>query len=334
MFAVIESEAVPSDDADFEIPAGDERPTIARRFDDLRDLAEREMVAGLSPLDSSPSGGAAKLPDVSLPNVRPQGDFAVDQPEEGIEDEIGDSVGGGFGAHVGSDDTSPAIDPPAIDLPAIDLPEAPDIQDAGDGDGDGVTADSLTAASAAPLPSEPPAPASGDDLADLDIADIQKLVRQAWEDEAALAGIGHDSAMTGGHQPVSDAAPEISVDTNHATNATADLHDDDDPDITAAMEDIAAAVVQSGDGATQFDLAAMKAELVAAMRTEWQAVVAADLRPMIKAAIAEALRDLPAAAPKPRAKKAAATKTARKKTSTRAKKAPAAKKSDTKESDA
>ena len=92
------------------------------------------------------------------------------------------------------------------------------------------------------------------------------------------------------------------------------------------MEEIAAAVVKSSDVPAPVDLAAIKADLVAAMRTELQAVVEADLRPMIKAAIAEALQELPAAQPKPRAKKATSGKVAKKKATTRAKKAPVAKK--------
>ncbi|MGB1177407.1 MAG: hypothetical protein ACPG48_08085, partial [Candidatus Puniceispirillaceae bacterium] len=60
---------------------------------------------------------------------------------------------------------------------------------------------------------------------------------------------------------------------------------------------------------------------------ELQAVVAADLRPMIKAAIAEALQELPAAKPTTRPKKAASGASAKKKASSRAKKAAATQKS-------
>ena len=107
----------------------------------------------------------------------------------------------------------------------------------------------------------------------------------------------------------------------------------ENPDIEAThiestMEEIAAAVVKSGDVPVPVDLTAIKTDLVVAIRAELQAVMEADLRPMIKAAIAEALQERPTTQPKPRAKKAASGKAAKTKAVTRAKKAPAAKKSN------
>ena len=109
------------------------------------------------------------------------------------------------------------------------------------------------------LPDEPPAPAPpSEGLGDLDIGDIQDLVRQAWEDETAIgdAGLIPDPAGS----PVADS-------------------------IETAMEEIAAAVVQSADSASLVDVEAMKSEIIAAMRTELQAVVESDLRSIVKAAV-------------------------------------------------
>ena len=143
------------------------------------------------------------------------------------------------------------------------------------------------------LPSEPPAPAAGNGASDLEVDDIRKLVQEAWEDRTAIA-----PASTG---EFAEATPDVAVD---------------DPDIESAMEDIAAAVVQSGDPASVGGLEEVKAELVAAVRAELQAVVETDLKAIVKTAFDEALKDMPAPKPATRAKKAAATKTAKKKAST------------------
>jgi hypothetical protein len=158
--------------------------------------------------------------------------------------------------------------------------------------------DSVIPMSDQPLPSEPPAPASGDTLSELDVANIQQLVQQAWEDEPALAALkaeaDHDAEPEIGGQPEGGDQPENVADPHH--------------DIDTAMEEIAAAVVKSGTITPSVDLPAIKAELVAAMRAELQDVLAADLRPMIKAAIAEAMQDLPAKQSKTRTRKTTAKK--------------------------
>ena len=170
--------------------------------------------------------------------------------------------------------------------------------------GDASAADSGASTTSLPLPSEPPAPPTGDALSDLDLANIQQLVQQAWEDEPALA------AMRA--RPDPDAVPQETVPQETIPEGTAphdtgqgDTVADHAHDIDMAMEEIAAAVVKSGNIAPSVDMASMKAELVAAMRAELQDVLTADLRPMIKAAIAEAMQDLPTTQPKPRARKAA-----------------------------
>ena len=288
MFAVIESEAMTPVEVDFEIRAGDGRPPIARRFDDLRNLAEREMPDRISPRGAPP-------------------------PSTGMTGTAqGHPVAGSGGSTEGPFDAGEA-------LPAIDSPPPPAISGSPDSDDIGgdtnidmntdMNTDRPASASEPALPNEPPAPASSDAMADLDVADIQKLVRQAWEDKTALGSVD-GPAGTDIDRTISDAGNTDSID---------------DPDMEAAMQEIAAAVGKSDDSPEPVDLAAIKAELVAAMRSELQAVVTADLRPMIKAAIAEALQELPAAQPKTRAKKAAAAGTAGKKAATRAKKTQTAK---------
>ena len=318
MFAVIESEAVTSDEMDFGIPASEGRPSIVRRFDDLLDLAEREMPDRTSPRDAPPSA------DMTGP----------------ADDPAAASSGGSWGVHFDTGETWPAIDTPRL----TDTPAAPDRDDINTEINAGINADMQANTSAPTLPNEPPAPAksdaSSDRVADLDVADIQKLVRQAWEDEKALDGLDNkpdtDDATAGNDAPAGNKSGN-GKSGNIAANATGSADGHDDPDMEAAMQEIAAAVVKSVDAPEPVDLASVKAELVAAMRSELQAVVAADLRPMIKAAIAEALQELPAAQPKTRAKKAAAgdtakkrtaKKMARKKSATRAKTSPAAPESE------
>ena len=375
MFAVIESEAVASADvardADFEIPASDDRPSIARRFDDLRDLAEREMHGETGHHEASPASGdmTGNLDVLIAPTPGGKLDGRLD-------DSLDDSLGGSFGTAVDIEDTSPADDTPETAETADLSDVAADINTGTGGaintDGKAATTNPVDPADQ-PLPSEPPTPASGDALSDLDIGDIRELVRQAWEDEPAL-GTGEDANE--GAVEIDVAAKSAPPETPESTGDdeidardigaseidSPEIDSDNDPDIEAAMDEIAAAIVQSGNsqsGDSQpsdsqsgdapsgdvksgdvksgdlpapVDLASMKAELVAAMRAELQAVVEADLRPMIKAAIAEAMQELPVAQPqtgaKTRAKKAASGKAAKTKTTARAKKAPAAKKSD------
>ena len=290
MFAVIESEAMTPVEVDFEIRAGDGRPPIARRFDDLRNLAEREMPDRISPRGAPPPStdmtGAAQGRPVAGSGGNTEGPF-----------DAGEAL--------------PAIDSP----PPPAISESPNSDDIGGDTNTDMNTDRPASASEPALPNEPPAPASSDAMADLDVADIQKLVRQAWEDKTALGSVD-GPAGTDIDRTISDAGNTDSID---------------DPDMEAAMQDIAAAVGKSDDSPEPVDLAAIKAELVAAMRSELQAVVTADLRPMIKAAIAEALQELPAAQPKTRANKAAAAgtagkKAAGKKAATRAKKTQTAKK--------
>ena len=312
MFAVIESEAVASadaaEDSDFDIPTSDERPSIAHRFDDLRELAEREMHGEAGRREATQTSGAmtGNLDELIVPNP-------YDNPDDGLDDSIGDTSGGHSGTGFDAD-----VDG-RIALTADDTPEttdSPDIEaniDTGM-NGETNTNDEATTPDLA-MPSEPPAPAGGDVLSDLDIGDIQELVRQAWEDETALGA------------SESKAAPEA-TSKEAGTDESGENPDIEATHIESTMEEIAAAVVKSGDVPVPVDLTAIKTDLVVAIRAELQAVMEADLRPMIKAAIAEALQERPTTQPKPRAKKAASGKAAKTKAVTRAKKAPAAKKSN------
>lgn len=312
MFAVIESEAVASadaaEDSDFDIPTSDERPSIAHRFDDLRELAEREMHGEAGRREATQTSGAmtGNLDELIVPNP-------YDNPDDGLDDSIGDTSGGHSGTGLDAD-----VDG-RIALTADDTPEttdSPDIEaniDTGM-NGETNTNDEATTPDLA-MPSEPPAPAGGDVLSDLDIGDIQELVRQAWEDETALGA------------SESKAAPEARS-KEAGTDESGENPDIEATHIESTMEEIAAAVVKSGDVPVPVDLTAIKTDLVVAIRAELQAVMEADLRPMIKAAIAEALQERPTTQPKPRAKKAASGKAAKTKAVTRAKKAPAAKKSN------
>ena len=182
------------------------------------------------------------------------------------------------------------------------------------------------------LPEEPPAPDQGAG-ADLEIGDIQELVRQAWEDEA---GIGKADTR---HRPVA-ADPEASHPEANGPAAVAAAATDMAPpvpaDIEMAMEEIAAAVVQSGDSTTSVDVAAMKAEIIAAMRSEMKTLLEADLTSAVRTAVAEAvseavtnaLADMPRAADTPGTAKATSgdAPPAKAKAKAAAKKAPATRK--------
>ena len=76
----------------------------------------------------------------------------------------------------------------------------------------------------------------------------------------------------------------------------------DDPDIESAMEDIAAAIVRSATASVR-ELEEVKAELVAAVRAELQNVVETSEGVTKKAAVAEALKDVPAPKPATRARR-------------------------------
>ena len=308
------------------------QPEIVARFDELRRLAEIEAdhvedsaevdLAGvdLAGVDGAGVDGAGELTSTLTgfdDDDHPA--FAMDPDESDqiiAEPDItppsfagpsGDGPSGAAAAETSDHAPSP--------LPSDVLSSTPLDLDPGNFGADNLDAvgldenvDNGRAADLA-LPEEPPAPAStlaSGDGDDLEIGDIQELVRQAWEDEA---GIGQSVPQAGtSEQTASD-------DTASAVPT----------DIELAMEEIAAAVVQSGDTATPVDVEAMKAEIIAAMRSEMKALLDADLTSAVRAAVSEAVKSALAemqpvreeadkAAPKkaPGARKASAKKAAAK----------------------
>ena len=130
------------------------------------------------------------------------------------------------------------------------------------------------------LPEEPPAPASDNTGDKLEIADMHTLVREAWEDKTAL---GESASPEAGEQTADHHAEAAEIAANG--------------NIETAMQEIAAAVVQSADSEQGIDVETIKSEIIAAMRAEFQAIVGSDLKSVIKTAVAEAMTDMPAEAP-------------------------------------
>ena len=283
------------------------QPEIVARFDELRRLAEIEAdhvedsagvdLAGvdLAGVDGAGVDGAGELTSTLTgfdDDDHPA--FAMDPDESDqiiAEPDItppsfagpsGDGPSGDGPSGAAAAETSDHVPSP---LPSDVLPSTPLDLDPGNFEAGNLDAGNLDAVSLdenvdngraadLALPEEPPAPAStlaSGDGDDLEIGDIQELVRQAWEDEA---GIGQSVPQAGtSEQTASD-------DTASAVPT----------DIELAMEEIAAAVVQSGDTATPVDVEAMKAEIIAAMRSEMKALLDADLTSAVRAAVAEAVK--------------------------------------------
>ena len=292
------------------------QPAIVARFDELRRLAEVEA--------RQEKTGQEKTGQEKTAQDKTRQD---DQP-------LDDDLAGTFDTGLSAIDPA-AIDPAAIGQDNIDT-AAPETQILPS------TPLEMSQAAEPALPEEPPAPDRGAG-ADLEIGDIQELVRQAWEDEA---GIGKTDTR---HQPVA-ADPEAShPEANHSeashpeangpaavAAAATDMAPPVPTDIEMAMEEIAAAVVQSGDSTTPVDVAAMKAEIIAAMRSEMKTLLEADLTSAVRTAVAEAvseavtnaLADMPRAADAPGTAKATSgdAPPAKAKAKTAAKKAPATRK--------
>ena len=328
-----DSPTIPMLDTKLEPETPPPASAIAARFDELRRLADIEAKHDRArpPFKTNNHGLTRQDGDAPAERVSAEG-----MPAEGMlidkvqaetilaEDRLADSdLEAEFeapapehepvtpdGAPVAETKTASDASMPA-DVPIIEIPSTA----VETGFDSRPTADSA-------LPDEPPAPAAGAPLGDLDIADIQNLVRQAWEDETALG----DAAVT------ADTPDTASGPGTPAPPAPAETRPDA-PDaalsgnIEMAMEEIAAAVVQSADTTMSLDVDAMKAEIIGAMRAELQAVVQSDLRSIVKAAVAEAMSELPTtgATPetmaasktttkKPAAKKPAAKKVAAKRT--------------------
>jgi len=295
LMAVIDT--VPAADAATMPPPATPRPAIVARFDELRRLAEIEAGGRGDTAGPASDREGDPIPAIDAGLAPPSFGTRTILPEDDAET--------GLSAAEQAEADSEALPAAAA---ASRRPAAP--------------------TSAAPaLPEEPPAPASTSTSGaadDLDIGDIQELVRQAWEDEA---GIGHAARQDAPPDQVQDEKSDGTTFTNDPPPAPADIE--------MAMEEIAAAVVQSGDGTAPVDVEAMKTEIVSAMRTEMKALLEADLTNTVRAAVAEAVNEAmtralaevpPAAsapAAKPAAKKAAVKKAAAK--ASAARKSPAKK---------
>ena len=294
MLAVLQSDAAGPDalpdraDADGAIPLP--VTAIAARFEELRRLAELEAGPAAEPSETPATEetrfDAPNDPLAGIDLSAGFGDRIHNDPADDATSAASDDVDGDGGVPAMDDNSS---DIPVIDIPVTGFGAAP--EDTGEPvpetPGDATpAAQAVTGIETGPsLPEEPPAPASDNTGDDLDIADIHTLVREAWEDETALGEIASAEA---GEQSADHHAKAAGI-------AVADVAATGN--IETAMQEIAAAVVQSADSGQGIDVEAMKREIIAAMRAELQAVVDSDLKSVIKTAVAEAMADMPAVAP-------------------------------------
>ena len=298
MLAVLQSDAAGPDalpdqaNADGAIPLP--VTAIAARFEELRRLAELEAGPAAEPSET-PATDETRFdaPNDPLAGIDLSAGFG-DRIHNDPADDAACVASGAASDDVDGDGGVPAMDDKSSDIPVIDIPitgfgAAP--KDAGEPvpetPGDATpAAQAVTGIETAPsLPEEPPAPVSDNPGDDLEIADIHTLVREAWEDETALGEIASPEA---GEQSADHHAEAADIAaTGVATTGN----------IETAMQEIAAAVVQSADSGQGFDVEAMKREIIAAIRAELQTVVDSDLKSVIKTAVAEAMADMPAVAP-------------------------------------
>ena len=293
MLAVLQSSAAGPDalpdraDADGAIPLP--VTPIAARFEELRRLAELEAGPAAEPSETpatdetwfdAPNGPLADI-DLSAGF----GDRNHNDPADDSVSAASDDVDGDVGVPPMDDNSS---DIPVIKIPVKGFGAAP--EDTGEPVPE-TPSDATPAAQAVTgietgpsLPEEPPAPASDNTGDDLDITAIHTLVREAWEDGTALGEIASPEAREQSADHHAEAA-DIAATGVAATG-----------NIETAMQEIAAAVVQSADSGQGIDVEAMKREIIAAMRAELQAVVDSDLKSVIKTAVAEAMADMPTVA--------------------------------------
>ncbi|MGB1709453.1 MAG: hypothetical protein ACPHIV_00400 [Candidatus Puniceispirillaceae bacterium] len=322
MLAVLQSDAAGPDalpdraDADGAIPLP--VTAIAARFEELRRLAELEAGPAAEPSETPATEetrfDAPNDPLAGIDLSAGFGDRIRNDPADDATSAASDDVDGDVGVPPMDNNSS---DIPVIKIPVTGFGAAP--EDTGEPvpetPGDATpAAQAVTGIETGPsLPEEPPAPASDNTGDDLDIADIHTLVREAWEDETALGEIASPEAGAQSADHHAEAA-DIAATSVAATG-----------NIETAMQEIAAAVVQSADSGQGIDVEAMKREIIAAMRAELQAVVDSDLKSVIKTAVAEAMADMPAVAPPAGQAAKKAPKAAPKMTRKAAPKAPAKK---------
>ena len=326
MLAVLQSDQAGPDaladrtDADGAIPLP--ITAIAARFEELRRLAELEAGPAAVPSET-PATEETRFdaPTDPLAGIDLSAGFG-DRIHNDPADDATSAASGAASDDVDGDGGVPAMDDNSSDIPIIDTPVtefgaapeytcAPFPETPGDAT---LAAQAVTGIETGPsLPEEPPAPASDNTGDDLDIADIHTLVREAWEDETALGEIASAEA---GEQSADHHAKAAGI-------AVADVAATGN--IETAMQEIAAAVVQSADSGQGIDVEAMKREIFAAMRAELQAVVDSDLKSVIKTAVAEAMADMSAVAPPAGQAAKRAPKASRKLTRKAAPKVPAKK---------
>ena len=321
MLAVLQSDAAGTDCLTDRTDTGNTIPVpataIAMRFDELRRLADLEAGSRPSELPAGPET-TADVPNDPFAGIDLSAGFGraphILQNDTANAITANESVNDA-GNHAGNDEVvAPGMDEhanmPVIDIPVTGFGAAP--EDTGEpgleepDDAAPVAQATIEIGSetrietGTALPEEPPAPASNNMGDDLDIADIHTLVREAWEDETALGEIASLQAVerqAAEHQAVEHQAAEPET-ARQAANGHAEAADlTAVGNIETAMQEIAAAVVQSADSSQTIDVETMKREIIAAMRTELQAVVDSDLKSVIKTAVAEAMADMPAVAP-------------------------------------
>ena len=322
MLAVLQSDAAGPDalpdraDADGAIPLP--VTAIAARFEELRHLAELEAGPTVE-RSETPATDETRfdMPNDPLAGIDLSAGFADrfhNDPADDATSAASDDVDGDGGVPAMDDNSS---DIPIIDTPVTEFGAAPEdtCEPFPETPGDAtLAAQAVTGIETGPsLPEEPPAPASDNTGDDLKIADIHTLVREAWEDETALGEIASPEAGEQSADHHAEAAGIAAADVAATGN------------IETAMQEIAAAVVQSADSGQGIDVEAMKREIIAAMRAELQAVVDSDLKSVIKTAVAEAMADMPAVAPTAGQAAKKAPKAAPKMTRKAAPKAPAKK---------
>ena len=336
MLAVLQSDAAGTDRLTDRTDTGNTIPVpataIAKRFDELRRLADLEAGSRPSELPAGPET-PADVPNDPFAGIDLSAGFGG--APHILQNDTADAItanesGNDAGNHAGNDEVvAPGMDEhanmPVIDIPVTGFGAAP--EDTGE-PGLEEPDDAAPVAQATieigietgietgtALPEEPPAPASNNMGDDLDIADIHTLVREAWEDETALGEIASHQAVehqAAEHQEVEHQAAEPET-ARQAANGHAEAADlTAVGNIETAMQEIAAAVVQSADSSQTIDVETMKREIIAAMRTELQAVVDSDLKSVIKTAVAEAMADMPAVAPPARQAAKRAPKAAQK----------------------
>ena len=315
MLAVLQSDAVEQDslpdrtDTDNTIPLP--ATAIAARFDELRRLADLE--AGDRPSDT-PAGPETSSDIKNDPFAAIDLSAGFGAAARGADD---DDANDNHDDELGAPRTDNPPNIPVVDMPATNFGAASEDtgEPAHEEPGGAIPATQATVSTeietGTALPEEPPAPASNNTGDDLDIADIHTLVREAWEDETALGDIASPQAVEAEAAEAEGAEAEgAEAEGAEAENAEPEAAGRvvnghaETPDMTAvgnietAMQEIAAAVVQSADSSQAIDVEAMKREIIAAMRSELQAVVDSDLKSVIKTAVAEAMADMPTAAQK------------------------------------